>query len=207
MQLRAAPFLWAPWRELWDLLLGFLQGWDSAICRQLSYSINPGATAELTHSAVSAFRQAQIIHRPVDVIVTDGSLWVMKAKFSAEAIQDNVTGKPVELQLCRAGSPAYPKSLSNSCVLTTTHLNCMRILQPLPAFSTLFPLLLFLFFSPSVLFLCLFLVFSIRHVSSPHILLHVMHWPPHFLNQISMTDLRDVSTFKLYCYKRDGSKR
>lgn len=60
-QLRAASFLRGPWRELWELLLGFFCT-DSL---PFGYSVNPGATAELTHSAVSAFRQAQIIHRPV----------------------------------------------------------------------------------------------------------------------------------------------
>lgn len=61
-QLRAAPFLWGPWRELWELLLGFFWAETLLFGPQLSYSINPGVTAELTHLAV---RQAQIIHRPV----------------------------------------------------------------------------------------------------------------------------------------------
>lgn len=54
---------------------------------QLSCSINPRVTAELTHSAVHAFRQKQVIPRPVG----DYDRW---QPLSDEVNRDSMAGKP-----------------------------------------------------------------------------------------------------------------
>lgn len=143
---------------------------------QLSYSINPGVTAELTHLAVSAFRQAQIMHRPVGgcdrrQTLSDGSqvlCWSELGQSGREASR----------------TPAL-KSEGPSLSKVTKQFLCtnysFQFHQDLAAFSLHFILCFhsfyFHFSLPQYTSLDIFQSFPLD-ISSPRVLLHMMHWPP-----------------------------
>lgn len=176
-QLRAAPLLWGPWRELGKSLLGFLEGAETPwFGLQLSYSINPGVTAELTYLAVSALRRAQIIHGPAGGCdrqqpLSDGSqvlCWTELGQHGRE-----VSRTPV----LKSEGPGLSKVTKKR--LCTNY--SFPFHQDLAAFSLHFILCFhsfyFCFSPPQYSSLAIFQSFPLD-ISSPHVLLHMTHWSP-----------------------------
>lgn len=123
--------------------------------------------------------------------MTDGNLWVTKAKFSAEVNRDSMAGKPGKesvqpIQSHRAIPVFNNYSFSFHQNLTASPCFHSPYCSSL-AFSQSFPL-------------------DTSHAPSSITSWDALTSASHFLSQISLSDLRDVSTFKLYSYERDGGK-
>lgn len=141
---------------------------------QLNYSINPGVTAELTHLAVSAFRQVQIMHRPVGGCDRQQTLSDVSKVLCWS-----------ELGQCGREASRTPalKSEGPSLSKVTKQFLCTNYSfhQDLAAFSLHFILCFhsfyFHFSLPQYTSLDIFQSFPLD-ISSPRVLLSMMHCPP-----------------------------